>query len=1060
MRKLLLILISCFLLSATLLAQTRTVTGKVTDESGSPVAGASILTKGSKKGVQSGKDGSFSIAVQGNGAASLIVSFVGYKSSVITVTGDTATIQLQRDVTAQEEVVVVGYQTVKRKDLTGSVSSVNAKQLRDIPLSSAAEALAGRLAGVQVTTTEGAPGADVVIRVRGGGSITQDNNPIYIVDGIQVENALQVLSPQDIQSIDVLKDASTTAIYGARGANGVVLITTKSGRPGRTIVNYNGSFGSRQIFKMADVMSPYDFVVWQYERSKLTSDTSFGRIYGTTWDTLKNYQNVPNINWQDRVFGRKAMYSNHNISVSGGGGGVTYNLSLTANKEDGILLQSAFDRKLVNFKLDHRANDKLRTGITVRYVDQSIDGAGTTNSGTRTTNRLRHSIQYRPFEIAAAPAADEFDEDYYRTSNQMQNPVILTMAEYRQAITKGINLSGYFTYNIIKNLSFKSVIGFDNTATRQDNFWSKVTPTARNFATLPVASIANQNSVTITNSNTLQYTISNFKKHHNFDALLGEETYETRSKSTTVETRYFPADITADKALANMGLGTPPTGSTQPRPTSFETPPSRIISFFGRVNYDYDKKILASFSLRADRSSKFRYENGLLLFPSASVAWRFSKEKFMDGFSSWLSDAKVRLGYGTAGNNRIGDLLYLQLYGVTGEYALNHTILPGFAPSALANETLKWEKTISQNLGFDFSFLKNRINLSADIYYNKGKELLLSVAIPPTTGYTTQIQNVGSTSNRGVELQLNALVLDKKNFTWNSSFNISFNKNRVESLGTLQQQTRSSGWQGSDGADDYLVKVGQPVGLMYGFVTDGFYKVEDFTYNATTGVYTLKPGVPNNTVYGASPGALKWKDINGDGVITVDGDRTVIGNANPKFSGGWNNQFSLRNFDMSIFLNFVVGNDVYNANKIEWTDGAFPSQNTLVDMKDRFTYVNSQGQYITDSAGLAALNTNAKIWSPVRVQRYWLHSWAVEDGSFLRINNLTLGYTLPGSILKKIKISSFRIYATVNNLATFTSYTGYDPEVTTRRGDPLTPGVDFAAYPRAKTWVFGVNVNF
>jgi hypothetical protein len=300
-----------------------------------------------------------------------------------------------------------------------------------------------------------------------------------------------------------------------------------------------------------------------------------------------------------------------------------------------------------------------------------------------------------------------------------------------------------------------------------------------------------------------------------------------------------------------------------------------------------------------------------------------------------------------------------------------------------------------------------------------------------------------------------------KNFTWNSNFNLSFNKNRVENLGGEKQILKNSGWQGSDGVDDYLVKVGQPTGLMYGFVTDGFYKVDEFNYDQATKIYTLKTGIAANLVYGTpQPGMLKWKDLNGDGKITSDSDRTIIGNANPKFTGGWSNQFAYKGFDLSVFVNFVVGNDIYNANKIEWTDGAYANLNMLDVMKDRWTNINDAGQVVTDPAELTALNANAKIWSPVRVQRWWLHSWAIEDGSYLRINNLTLGYTIPKNIMSKIRISNLRVYGTVNNLATITNYSGYDPDVTSRRSDPLTPGVDFAAYPRAKTWVVGVNLTF
>ncbi|MBP6430390.1 MAG: TonB-dependent receptor [Ferruginibacter sp.] len=1061
------LMLSCLLLISSLLltAQTKQISGKVVDENGSPIAGANIITKKLKQGAQTDKEGNFTLSVTGNPPYDLIISSVGYGSKIVTTSGDNiGSVQLTKETVTGEDVVVVGYATVKRKDLTGTVSSVNAKQLKDIPLSSAAEALQGRLAGVQAISSEGAPGADIIIRVRGGGSITQDNSPMYIVDGIQVENALSVISPQDIQSIDVLKDASTTAIYGARAANGVVMITTKTGKPGKTQVAYNGSFGIRQLPKKMEVLSPYDFVLWQWERTRgsSTDSSSFAQTYGTTWDTLSNYKNVTPIDWQGEVFGRNAKYQNHNLSINGGNQATTFNLSLTANREDGIQLESGFDRNLVNFKLDHKVSDKVKVGMTARYLDQTVRGIGTSNSGTKATNRLRHSIFYRPFELNTPTGGiDDFDENYYLLSNFATNPIILTQAEYRRQYTKGTYLTGYLNFNILKNLTFRSTVGFDNVVTQQDLFFSKITGTARNAASLPVASIGYQYNRSISNSNTLQYTVNNFKKHHDFTALVGQEIIDVRVSNSLNQTNFFPADITPEKALANMGLGTPPPGSTQPAGFTFTNPPSRIASFFGRLNYAYDDKYLATFNLRSDRSSKFSPTNGNLVFPSASIAWRFTKEKFAQNLK-WLDDGKIRFGYGSVGNNRISDLLYMQLYGVSGQYAINHSILPGFSPSSLANPNLRWEENTTQNFGLDLSLFKSKVQLTVDVYKNSAKNLLLDVAIPPTTGYNSQIQNIGATSNRGVEVQINATPIAKRSFTWTSNFNIGFNKNRVESLGGVSQIERNSGWQGSDGQPDYLVKVGDPVGQMYGFVTDGFYKVEDFDYNATLKTYTLKAGIPSITINGApQPGVVKWKDLDGDGVISADKDRTIIGNANPKFTGGWNNQFAYKGFDMSVFVNFVVGNDIYNANKIEWTDGSFPNNNLLGIMKDRWTNINpTTGAVVTDPTELTNLNANAKIWTPVRTQRWWLHSWAIEDGSYLRINNVTLGYTLPKTLTNKAKISSFRLYATVNNLATITSYTGYDPDVTARRTDPLTPGVDFAAYPRSRTWVFGVNVTF
>ncbi|GAB3572099.1 TonB-dependent receptor [Spirosoma luteolum] len=1035
------------------------VRGRVTDDKGEGMPGVSVVVKGTGTGTVTNTNGEYTIGVP-NAGATLVFSFIGFTAQQIVVGNRTEiNVTLLQDQKILEEVVVVGYQSVNRRDLTGSVSSVGARQLKDIPLTDAAQALTGRLAGVRVTTSEGAPGANVQIRIRGGGSITQDNSPIYVVDGIQVENALSFLSPQDIESIDVLKDASTTAIYGARGANGVVVITTKSGKAGKTTVSYNGSAGVRQIFKKLDVMSPYDFVRWQYERSRgdAALEKSYADQYGT-WETIDRYKTIAPVNWQDEVFGRAAQYQNHNLVLNGGNANTNFNLSLTANREDGILLESGFDRYLATFRMDHRASDRFRVGINARLLDQTIKGAGTTNSGTRQTNRLRHSVQYRPFLSDATPTVDTFDEDLYISSGQLVNPIVLTQADYRRAYTRAINLSGYASYNLLPNLTLRSTVGIDNNDGRNNQFASKVTSTARQYASLPVASISQQNTTTFNNANTLQYA----KKfgRHDLNVLLGQEIYENRSRGTTIETRYFPADIAAEQALANMSLGSPPTGAAQPRAVSSETPPNRLFSLFGRVSYNYDDRYLATVSLRSDRSSKFNYDNGSLVFPSGTVAWRFARESFMKD-RRWLSDGKLRFGYGVAGNNRIGDLLYRQLYGVTGEYALNHTVLPGYAPMALANESLRWESNVSQNLGLDLSFLNNRIQLSVDAYYNKGKDLLLAVAIPPTSGYSSQIRNLGSTTNKGLEFQLSAYLVQKKDFTWNSSLNLSTNRNTVTSLGNVSQLTRNSGWQGSDGTDDYLVKVGEPVGLMYGFVTDGFYSVDDFTYNAATQTYTIKQGIAYNSVYGVpQPGGLKWKDIDGDGLVTADKDRTVIGNANPKFIGGWNNQLAYKNFDLSVFVNWVVGNDIYNANKLEMTDGSFPNLNILNTMKTRWTNLNDQGQVVTDPDALKALNAGATIWSPVRVQRYWLHSWAVEDGSFLRVNNLTLGYSLPSTLLSKVKIARLRIYGTVNNLATFTRYSGYDPEVNTRVADPLTQGVDFAGYPRARTWVAGINLTF
>lgn len=1041
--------------------QSRQVTGRVFKEgTAEGLAGVSVSIKGARTATTTNSEGNFTITIPGNNST-LVFSYVGMRPREVNV-GSQATIDvgLTEEAATLSDVVVIGYQTVRRRDLTGSVSSVNAQQLKDIPVASAEQAITGRLAGVQVTTSEGAPGAEVKIRVRGGGSITQDNSPIYIVDGIQVENALQTLSPQDIESIDVLKDASTTAIYGARGANGVVLITTKGGKASKTRVSYNGAMGVRQLMNKMEVMNPYDFVTWQYERSLIEGDTAnFNQTFGRGWDTLSVYKNIAPIDWQQEVFGRNATYQNHNVSVSGGSQNTTYNLSLTSNNDEGILLGSGWDRKLGTFKLDHKASDKFRMGFNARYIDQRVKGAGTAESGSRTTNRLRNAIQYSPFELPNRAGADDFDELYYSQST-LTNPIIMTEAEYRRRYSNYLNVSGYFSYNIIKDLTFKSTLGYNSNDRRNTAFNTEITGVARQYASLPVGAIYTDRNNSFNVSNTLQYNKNNFRDRHDFGVLLGQEIYESRFRSQNIETRYFPIGISPEKALANMNLGTPPDPSAQqPYPVTRENAPYRLFSLFGRLNYAYDDKYLTNFTLRADRSSKFNFEKGILYFPSASFAWRFFKEGFMDNVN-FLSDGKLRLGYGTAGNDRIGDLLYRSLYRANGEYSLSGTIIPAFAPTSLANPDLQWERTISQNIGLDLSFLNNRLQFTVDAYNNKTKDLLLDQPIPATTGYGQRVANVASTSNRGVEFQLNGHVFQRKDFSWSSNFNLSFNKNKVESLGGVEQKTYNTGLLGRDGADEYILKVGEPIGLMYGFVTDGFYTVNDFDY--INGQYVLKAGQPNTQqIFGApQPGTIKLKNLGGDSLIRVEDDRTIIGYAQPKYIGGWNNQFTWKGFDASVFVNWVVGNDIFNANKIEWTDATFPNTNMLTIMNDRWRNIDDQGNLVTDPDALTKLNANAQIWTPTSANRYYIHSWAVEDGSFLRINNITLGYSLPASVLKRAKLSQFRIYGTINNLATITSYTGYDPEIDTRRGNPLTPGVDMAGYPRAKAFVFGINASF
>ncbi|MBO2012147.1 SusC/RagA family TonB-linked outer membrane protein [Hymenobacter negativus] len=1075
-------------------AQDITVAGRVVDGKGEGLPGVTVLAKGTTIGISTGANGEFTLKVPPG--STLVFSYVGYLTQEVAIPGSTSTLSvtMTADNKQLDDVVVIGYGTVQRSELTGSVSSVSAQQIKDIPANSAAEALTGRLAGVQLTSSEGTPGASVTIRVRGGGSITQDNSPLYVVDGIQIENALSVISPQDIASVDVLKDAASTAIYGARGANGVVIITTKNGIEGRTTVAYSGFAGVRQLVKKLDVLKPGEFIDLQYERAvRSTADlNTFRGAYGSRnflSDTLARARQSPFTDWQEEVFGRDAFQQTHNLTVSGGGKGTVYSLSLTSNREQGIQLASDFDRKLLNFRLDNKATDKLRLGFNVRLNDQTINGAGTASGTLSTSSRLRNTVQYRPFtnNLGTGVVLDptQEDEDYYILSGGVSgliNPIVLANAEYRRDGQRLVNSSVYANYNFTKALSFRSTVGIDYRTTRTEAFNSKVTGVARQNGNQPTASIGTGTQFTLNNSNVLSYRLPT-KGRHSFDMLLGQEVYQTLNNSLNISAFYLPTDIEPEKALANFNQAQAPAGFVQPSPTTSEDP-NRILSGFTRVNYSYDDKYLFTGTMRVDGSSKFAAGQRVGVFPAASVAWRLSKEQFLQPVSA-ISDLKLRLSYGLAGNNRIANNLFRETYSTSGvEYAIDNGRTPGLATSSLANPNLKWETTHSRNLGADLALFSNRVQLTADLYYNSTYDLLIAQPVPVTSGYATQLRNIGETSNRGIELQLTGTAVKTPDFTWTVNGNISFNRNRVEDLGGQPYLPGiNSGWTSDTGAD-YLVQPGQPVGLMYGYVSDSFYKVEDF--NATqaangTWNYVLRDGVPNNngvvadnsgytvpTVTGVpapkggysqpTPGAMKFKDVNGDGVVDTN-DRQVIGNANPKFTGGLNQQFAFKGFDASVFLNFVYGNDVYNANKIDFTSGYLANQNVLGLMRDGWRTIDDAGNRVTEPTALAALNENAKIWRPT-LGRYLLSSWAIEDGSFLRVNNITVGYSLPKSVIQRAKLTQLRFYVTLNNVYTFTRYSGYDPEVSTRRSTPLTPSVDYAAYPRSRAFLAGLNVTF
>jgi TonB-dependent starch-binding outer membrane protein SusC len=1053
-------------------AQTRTVKGKVTDEAGQPVSGVNVTVKSTKIATQTGNDGGYSIQVPENPKEDLTFSAVGYGTVTLVASTEVLDVRIEKMVSSMEDVVVVGYQTMKRKELTGAVSSVSSKDIRDIPLNSAAEALTGRLAGVLVQSTEGSPGADVTIKIRGGNSISGDNSPIYIVDGIQVENALSFLAPSEIESVDVLKDAASTAIYGARGSNGVVIITTKGGRDMKTRVSYDMFYGIRNIVNKLDVMKPYDFVKYQYQIYNYNTDqetkNSFRDRYGR-YEDLDIYKNMPFVDWQDEVFGRNAATSTQSVNVTGGTKTTTFSLSVTNTNENGVMLNSGFRRTMVSFKFDHKLSEKIRFGFNARYGDQRTQGAGTSNTGTQGNNRLRNSVRYKPF-IGGSDIVDEFDPEYALLTN-LTSPVLLAYAEERFNYRKDLLLNAYASYTPIKGLTIKSVVGLTPSNNKITQFSSSITGVARQNAGMPVVTLGRGEAMAITNSNTITYTRT-IAKDHKIDVLAGQEIYQTNASGMSATVKWLPVDISPKEAYAGIQKATPPAGAIQDPPTSVESG-QRLLSLFGRLNYSYQGKYMATATFRHDGSSLFAPQNRYADFPSMAFAWRASQEKFLDAPLTKLgiTDMKVRFSFGTVGNNRIGMDLYKTMYNTSqSSYAFIEAVTPGFAPLAYANPNIRWETTVSRNLGLDLTFLNNRLTATVDVYMNSTKDLLLEAVVPSTTGYTVQQQNVGETRNKGIEVQLAGTIINNKNFSWNANLNLAANRNRIVNLGLdpsgqpKKAYTVSSGWI-TGSTMDFLVETGKPLGQFYGYVTDGYYTLDDFDYNATTQAYTLKAGIANNrTVLGnrePQPGDLKFKKLSSKASMLIDEeDKTVIGNAQPKLIGGFNQQFTYKSFDLSVFMNWAIGGEVYNANRIEYTTQyLYRDNNMLAIMNDRWKWYNEAGQLVRDPAQLAEMNKDTKYWTPSAGQ-YAPHSFAIEDGSFLRISNVTIGYSLPDRLLRSTKfISRVRVYATVNNLHTFTKYTGFDPEANTRR-NPLTPAVDYSAYPRSRFYVGGINVTF
>jgi len=1038
MRKIYLFLM-CMICAFNVFAQqTRRVEGKVTDQtSGVPLVGVSVQVKGTKTGVTTDKDGKYTIQVPSQGNSTLVFIYMGYIQREMNVgASGVINLTLSEDSKTLNDVVVIGYGTVAKRDLTGSVGSVNMKDLQKAPVKSFDEALGGRLAGVQVASNDGQPGSSFNIVVRGQNSITQDNSPLYVIDGFPLETSNNnAINPADIESIEVLKDASATAIYGARGANGVILITTKGGKIGAPVISYTGTVGFQQNTKKMDLLSPYEFVKLQEEIDPINTPA----LYYVGGKTLDSYKSVIGTDWQDQVF-RTAPSTEHNLSLTGGTDKTQYVISGSINSQEGVLINSGFDRYQGRMAITQKVNDKFKVFASIDYSNIKANGTVPTAGTNSATNNLLYSVWgYRPVTGSGVDLIDQlFDPDIDGLNDYRVNPVLSSNNELRKATTNNLRVNSYAQYAFNKNLTLKVSGGISNNLRRNDVFYNSLTyygsPSNSNKVN---GSILYTQNTSWLNENILTFA-KRFNKTHNLNIVAGVTMQEDKYS------RYGLAAI----QLPNEALGLDGLDQGTPLPVTAESSNSRLLSFLGRVNYDYKSKYFLSATFRADGSSKFLSGKRTSYFPSGSFAWRMSKEGFMKNLL-FVNDAKLRLGYGVTGNNRVGDFSYLSVleFPIGGAYGFNNAISTGAIPLTYGNPDLKWESTAQANIGYDLSLFKDRISITADVYRKNTYDLLLNADLPYTTGYASAFKNIGKVRNEGLEFTLNTRNIDHKNFKWSSAFNISFNRSKVMALNEGQTfRTSSIAWENSYNSTPlYMARVGEPISQFYGYVFNGVYQYSDFN-EATPGVYTLKDNVANNgnTRNTIQPGDIKYKDLNGDNVVDSK-DQTVIGRGQPIHMGGFTNNFTYKNFDLSVFLQWSYGNDIYNANRMIFEGNMLNKKNLnqFAEYANRWTPDNqSNTLYRVKGQGPTVYSSRL-----------------IEDGSYLRVKTVSLGYNFGAEFLKKASLKSLRIAASGQNLFTFTNYKGMDPEVSVRNS-ALTPGFDYSAYPRARAIVFSINTSF
>jgi len=985
--------------------QQKSVSGKVTDNSGGSLPGVSVVIKGTTTGTITDADGKYTLAnVPAN--AILQFSFVGMKSQEIAVGRNTAiNVTLTEETVGIEEVVAIGYGTQRKKDLTGSVAVVKTTDLRSLPVPSVSDALQGRAAGVQVITS-GTPGSDATFRIRGVGTIN-NSNPLIVIDGLPVSGGLNQLNMDDIESLQVLKDASATAIYGSRGANGVVIVTTKRGSGGQSQLNFNYSYGVQQATNMVEMLNASQF-------ASLHND-----ILGNA-GLIKNpaFTNPESLgkgtDWLGSLF-RTAPMQNYSISYSGNGEKTNYYISGNYYDQQGIVINTGFKRYTFQLNTDTKVNSKLRLGNSL-----------TLNSDVKTSGD--YSIRNAMLALPTQPVFHE-NGSYSGPVAQpiydgdLVNPI--GSAKTVKNSTKGYNLIGniFGELDIYKGLKFKSTFGL------QANFWDSRTwsPKYQWDTSKKENSYLGQQynkNLTWVWDNTFTYEYTSGK--HRIGAMAGTSAQENRYNFINGSVQNFASDQT--QQLGN--------GTLQPT-VGGNTASWALFSYMGRVNYTFADKYLLTTTVRRDGSSRFGEGNKYGIFPSASLAWRISEEEFLKKFS-FINDMKLRAGYGVTGNQEIGNYSFASALN-TIKYNFNNSVVSAVVPTVMPNPNVQWEEQQQLNIGIDATILNQRVDLTVDAYLKKTDKMLVPMSVPVSTGYSdvyVPSVNAGKMENKGIEVTVNTRNLTGK-LTWNSSFNVSFNQNKVLSINdTIPMPSGSIGLN----QNLALIQTGQPVNFFYGFKTDGIFQSQ-----AEVDSHAVQ--VPGNDPYNrTSAGDIRFVDLNNDGIIN-DKDRTYLGNPNPTILFSFANNFTYKGFDLSIFLQGIAGNKICNANRF-WSEAMAVAQNQTTETLNRWT-----GPETSNTMPRAVFNDPNKNTRPS--DRY------IEDGSYLRIKNVTLGYTIPKFLMEKAHLSSARFYVSAQNLLTFTKYKGFDPEIGPSGTNANSGnGIDNSVYPVTRTFTVGVNLGF